>query len=82
MFIKCNATSARIMCVGDKNPKKKPTKVTIAPGEIKEVDDDFVKLARQKTVVQAWFDDGELVEVKSGDSKSKDKGSKSKDKGD
>ncbi len=64
VFIKCNATSARIICVGGKNPKEKPTKVTIAPGQVKEVDDEFMKLARQKTVVQAWFDDGEFVEVR------------------
>ena len=65
VFIKCNATSARIICVGGKDPKKKPTKVTIAPGETKEVDEDFLKAAREKKVVQAWFEDGELTEVKS-----------------
>lgn len=87
MLIKCNAPSARILCLGvaGKNGKPgKPRKVTIAPGQTAEVDDDLVRTLRdERDVVKAWFDNGELVEVKSSGPKAKDEGKgKGKDKND
>lgn len=63
MLVKCNATSARTICIADKNPKKKPHKVTIVRGETREVDDDLMARAMKKPVVAGWFEGGELVNL-------------------
>ena len=88
MFVKCNAKSARSIAAstgeGGKDDPIKSYKVTIAPGETKEVKEEVLIAAMKKNVVmQAWFDNGELVDVKGpaaepAASKS-DKKSKSKD---
>ena len=65
MFLKCNAKSARIISatLGD-GRSAKVTKISIAPGETKEVKEDVLIAAMEKNVVmQSWFDNGELVKV-------------------
>ncbi|MEE9382851.1 MAG: hypothetical protein V3V08_05495 [Nannocystaceae bacterium] len=77
MRIRCNAKSARTICVGTtietedgKEKPGQPRKITIAPGQTVDVDKDLIDVAKHKDrgpaglVVQAWFDTGELVETK------------------
>ncbi len=92
--IRCNATSARTISVGTTDDKGKPgvpRKVTIAPGDTREVDQDLLDAAMHKDrgnsglVVASWFDTGELVETSGALSDPKPKGrdkGKGKDKKD
>lgn len=69
MFLKCNAKSARIITAstgeGGKDDPIKTHKVSIKPGETVEVKEEVLIAAMDKNVVmQAWFDNGELVKVK------------------
>ncbi len=69
MFLKCTAKSARIITAstgdGSKDDPIKTHKVSIKPGETVEVKEDVLIAAMEKNVVmQAWFDNGELVKVK------------------
>ncbi len=65
MLVKCNAKSARTLTVAVKNKMNQVVaeKVTIAPGETKDVPDELLAKAQERPVVQAWFDEGDLVAV-------------------
>lgn len=90
LFIKCNAKSARTITAstgeGGKDDPVKTHKISIAPGETKNVEKEVLIAAMDKNVVlQAWFDNGDLVKVKgpapAADSKSGKDGKDGKGKG-